>query len=86
MFLFIQLFWCFECEISSQELLTFNHVYKISMLMFSMYLCQQNFCVDVSNVSMLTSVFFTGEISPEGEFFLPLPYFWRNLDPKKTFL
>jgi hypothetical protein len=33
-----------------------------------------------------TSVFFTGEISPEGEFFLPLAYFWRNLDPKKTFL
>jgi hypothetical protein len=32
------------------------------------------------------SVFFTGEISPEGEFFLPLAYFWRNLDPKKTFL
>jgi hypothetical protein len=36
--------------------------------------------------SLLTSVFFTSEILPEGEFFLPLAYFWRNLDPKKTFL
>jgi hypothetical protein len=30
--------------------------------------------------------FFTGKISPEGDFFLPLAYFWRNLDSKKTFL
>jgi hypothetical protein len=32
------------------------------------------------------SVFFTSEISPEGNFFLPLVYFWRNLDPKKILL
>jgi hypothetical protein len=37
-------------------------------------------------VIMWDNVLFTGEISPEGEFFLPLAYFWRNLDPKKTFL
>jgi hypothetical protein len=35
---------------------------------------------------VVTSVFFTGEILPEGEYFLPLAYFWQNLDPKKTFL
>jgi hypothetical protein len=35
---------------------------------------------------MLISVFFTGEISPKGDFFLPLAYLWRNLNPKKTFL
>jgi hypothetical protein len=38
-----------------------------------------------SSLTLLSSVFFTGEISPEGETFLPLAYFWRNLDPKKTF-
>jgi hypothetical protein len=45
--------------------------------------------VPTSPKSRLVSVaaeqrFFTGEISPEGEFFLPLAYFWRNLDPKKN--
>ena len=38
------------------------------------------------NASTPTSVFFTGEISPESEIFLPLTSFWRNLDPKKIFL
>jgi hypothetical protein len=36
--------------------------------------------------SFRNSVFFTGKISLEGEFFLPLAYFWQNLDPEKTFL
>jgi hypothetical protein len=34
---------------------------------------------------LFTSVFFTGEISLEGEFFIPVAYFWRNLDPKKHY-
>jgi hypothetical protein len=40
----------------------------------------------MSMATVSGSVFFTGEISAEGEFFLPVVYFWRNLDPKKTFL
>jgi hypothetical protein len=35
---------------------------------------------------VVISVFFTGEILPEGKSFLPLAYFWQNLDPKKTLL
>jgi hypothetical protein len=27
----------------------------------------------------------TGEISLEGDFFLPMVYFWQNFDPKKHY-
>ena len=37
-------------------------------------------------LNTILSVFFTGEILREGEFFLPLAYFWQNLDPRKTLL